>query len=156
MTILSQIAKQIRDLYFGGNWTDVNFKSSVSGLTWQEATKKIYGLNTIAILIYHTNYYIEAVLKVLKGGPLDAHDKFSFELPPIHTQNDWDKLLQKTFNNAEELATQTELLPERELFETFCDEKYGNYYRNLTGIIEHSHYHLGQIIIIKKIIKSSE
>ena len=31
-------------------------------------------------------------------------------------------------------------------------EKYGNYFRNLTGIIEHLHYHLGQIVLIKKLI----
>jgi hypothetical protein len=31
--------------------------------------------------------------------------------------------------------------------------KYGNYYRNLHGIIEHTHYHLGQIVLIKKLLK---
>jgi hypothetical protein len=29
-------------------------------------------------------------------------------------------------------------------------EKYGNYYRNIHGIIEHIHYHLGQIVLIEK------
>jgi hypothetical protein len=43
-------------------------------------------------------------------------------------------------------------LPENKLEEVFDDKKYGNYYRNITGIIEHNHYHLGQIVLIKKII----
>jgi hypothetical protein len=43
-------------------------------------------------------------------------------------------------------------LPESKLAETFSDEKYGNYYRNIHGIIEHTHYHLGQIVLIKKIL----
>ncbi len=47
---------------------------------------------------------------------------------------------------------QIEQLPESKLWETFSDEKYGNYYRNIHGIIEHSHYHLGQIVLIKKIL----
>ena len=38
------------------------------------------------------------------------------------------------------------------LHQTFVDEKYGNYYRNLVGIIEHGYYHLGQIVILKKIL----
>ncbi len=45
-----------------------------------------------------------------------------------------------------------EQLPEHKLWEDFTDKKYGNYYRNFHGIIEHSHYHLGQIVLIKKIL----
>jgi hypothetical protein len=47
-------------------------------------------------------------------------------------------------------------LPETILWENFTSEKYGNYYRNLQGIIEHTHYHLGQIVIIKKMLKHRE
>jgi len=49
-----------------------------------------------------------------------------------------------------------EQLPESQLWVTFSQEKYGNYYRNLHGIIEHIHYHLGQIVLIKKIILQKE
>jgi len=34
-----------------------------------------------------------------------------------------------------------------------AQEKYGKYHRNLLGIIEHTHYHLGQIVIIKKLLR---
>ena len=37
----------------------------------------------------------------------------------------------------------------------FFHEKYGNYYRNLHGVIEHAHYHLGQIALIKKMFQNS-
>jgi hypothetical protein len=43
-------------------------------------------------------------------------------------------------------------LPEAQLWETFSEEKHSNYYRNIQGVIEHTHYHLGQIAIIKKIL----
>lgn len=49
-----------------------------------------------------------------------------------------------------------ETLDEAKLFEDFADPKYGNYYRNLHGIIEHTHYHLGQIVLIKKLLKDGE
>lgn len=49
-----------------------------------------------------------------------------------------------------------ETLDEAKLFEDFADPKYGNYYRNLLGIIERTHYHLGQIVLIKKLLKDSE
>lgn len=34
----------------------------------------------------------------------------------------------------------------------FKEEKNGSYYRNFCGIIEHFYYHLGQIVVIKKIL----
>lgn len=121
-------------------------------VTWQQATTQVYSLNTIAVLVYHTHYYVAAVTKVLQDEPLNAKDKYSFDVPPIERQEDWDSLLKKMFNDAEVFSGLIEGLPEARLWETFTDEKYGNYYRNLQGIIEHLHYHLGQIVLIKKIL----
>ncbi len=152
MNLTTQIAKQLREVHFGGNWTSVNLKENLADVTWQQATTKVYSFNTIATLVYHVNYYVSAVLKVLQGEPLDAKDKYSFDLPPILSQEDWEKLLDKTWTDAEKFAGLIEQLPESKLGETFWDEKYGNYYRNLHGIIEHIHYHLGQIVLLKKIL----
>ncbi|HYG51893.1 MAG TPA: DinB family protein [Flavobacteriales bacterium] len=153
MNVQQQIAKQFRDVHFGGNWTAVNLKDVVADVTWEEATTKVGSLNTIVTLVYHTAYYVGAVTQVLRGEPLTAKDKYSFDHPPIQSAEDWQILLQKTWTDAEEFARMIEKLPADKLGETFADEKYGSYYRNLTGIIEHMHYHLGQIAIIKKMIR---
>ena len=141
MNTPSQIAKQFRDVLFGGNWTSVNMKETLADISWQQANTKFYSFNTIAILVYHMNYYVGVISKVLQGQPLDGKD--------------WEKLVQKTWNEAETFANLIEQLPDSKLEEIFINEKYGNYYRNLHGVIEHYHYHLGQIVLIKKIIKSS-
>jgi hypothetical protein len=156
MVVTEQIAKQFRQVYFGGNWTSVNFKETLSDVDWKQATTKVNSFNTIATLVFHTNYYISEVLKVLKGEPLKAHDKYSFDLPPIQSEEDWNELLNKTWTDAENFANLIEQLPEAKLWEVFSDEKYGNYYRNIHGIIEHNHYHLGQIALIKKITAANE
>jgi len=153
--LTSQIAKHIREIHFGGNWTYSNLKDNLSDVTWEQATTRVYTFNTIATLVFHMNYFVSAVLEVLQGNPLNAHDKFSFDLPPIRSAEDWNKLLDKTFADAENFASLVEQLPDQKLWEVFSDEKYGNYYRNLHGIIEHTHYHLGQIVLIKKIILQS-
>jgi hypothetical protein len=62
-------------------------------------------------------------------------------------------LIQKALHDAENLATKIEMIDEAKLFEDFSDPKYGSYYRNLLGIIEHTHYHLGQISLIKKLVQ---
>jgi hypothetical protein len=152
MSLTLQIAKHFREIHFGGNWTSSNLKDNLADVTWQQATTTVYTFNTIATLVYHINYYVSAVLKVLQGEALDASDKYSFNLPPILSQNDWESLLNKMRNDAENFAKLVEQLPEHKLWEDFTDKKYGNFYRNFHGIIEHSHYHLGQIVLIKKIL----
>jgi uncharacterized damage-inducible protein DinB len=156
MNLSQQIAKHFRGVYFGGNWTAVNLKSSLEGVDWKMASAKVSSLNSIAALFFHINYYISAVLMVLKGKPLNAKDKYSFDLPVIQSQEDWDRLLEKSWQEAESFALLVEELPEERLWETFSDEKYGNYYRNLAGIIEHTHYHLGQIVLIKKMLQQEK
>lgn len=152
MNLPAQLAKHLKDVHLGGNWTSSNLKDNLTDVSWQQATTQVHSFNTIATLVYHVNYYISAVLKVLQGGPLEASDKYSFDLPPIESQRDWDNLLDKTFADAETFALLIEQLPEHKLWESFADEKYGTYYRNIQGIIEHTHYHLGQIALIKKIL----
>ncbi len=153
MNITAQIAKHFREVHFGGNWTCSNLKENLADVSWQQATTKIDSFNTIVALTYHINYFVDAALKVLEGKALDSKDEFSFDDPPITCQEDWEKLRDKCFTDAEKFAALVEQLPESKLWEDFADKNYGNYYRNLHGIIEHSHYHLGQIAIIKKMVQ---
>ncbi|MBK6622817.1 MAG: DUF1572 domain-containing protein [Saprospirales bacterium] len=155
MDLTKQIAKHFREVHFGGNWTSSNLKDNLADVSWEQATTQVYSLNTIAALVFHLNYYVSGVLKVLQGGPLEIKDKFSFDLPPILSREDWEKLLDKTWADAEHFASLVEQLPESKLWEDFTDSKYGNYYRNFHGIIEHLHYHLGQIVLVKKILSQT-
>lgn len=155
MTTPQQLAKHFRDVHFGGNWTCVNLKDTLNGVTWQQATTRVNDCNSIAVLVFHIHYYIEAVLKVLQGGELIAHDKYSFDCPPINSQAQWNNMLNKVWTDAEAFAALVEQLPESKLWEYFSEEKYGTYYRNIQGIIEHTHYHLGQISLLKKITGAS-
>ena len=152
MNTSEQLAKHFRDLYFGGNWTAVNFKEVLSDVTWEQATTSVHNLNSIATLVFHMNYYVNPVLKVLEGEPLNASDKLSFDVPAITCREDWENLVQKALVEAETFAQKVAQLDESLFFEDFYDPKYGTYYRNLLGIIEHTYYHLGQISMLKKIL----
>ena len=152
MNLSAQIAKHFREVHFGGNWTSVNLKQTLEGVDWQQAITTVHNLNSIATLVYHMNYYVSLVLSVFEGQPLDGHDSLSFNLTPITCEDDWNKLVHKTLADAEKFAALVEQLPDDKLGDTFVQEKYGNYYRNIQGIIEHTHYHLGQITLIKKIL----
>jgi hypothetical protein len=156
MNLSAQMAKHFKEVFFGGNWTSVNLKEAVEGVNWQQATTTVYSSNSIAALVYHISYYVSAVKKVFEGETLDASDKYSFNLPSIISETDWQNLLNKTFADAESFANLVEQLPEHTMGQIFVDEKYGTYYRNIHGIIEHTYYHLGQITLIKKILFSAD
>lgn len=152
MELTKQIAKHLREVFFGPNWTSVNLKDSLAGVTWEQATEKVDSFNTIAMLVFHIDYYVSAVLKVLHGEPLNASDKYSFNLPSISGEDDWKTLVNKTFADAEDFAKMIEQMPEEKLWDDFSEGRYGNFYRNIQGIIEHTYYHLGQIVLIKKLL----
>ncbi len=156
MNYPEQIAKHFNDVHFGGNWTVSNMRETLGDVTLAEALTKVGDLNTIATLVFHINYFVAVVLKVLQGGKLDGNDKLSFDHPPFSSQEDWDNFLQKVYSDAERFTKLVSQLPENKLSEYIADEKYGTYYRNIHGIIEHTHYHLGQIAIIKKLIRNNE
>lgn len=148
------LAKHFRDVHFGGNWTVSDLRTHLTDVTWEEATHQVADLNTIARLTFHMNYFVCVAMRVLEGGPLDGHDKFSFDHPPITSAADWDALRSKALADAERFSALVEQLPEGRSLEPFVNEKYGTYYRNIQGITEHTHYHLGQLVVIKKLVRA--
>lgn len=75
-------------------------------------------------------------------------------LLPIVSQVQWEAFLAKFWSNAEDFASLVEQLPDEKLKEAFVDAKYGTYQRNIEAMIEHSYYHLGQIVLIKKMLNT--
>lgn len=156
MNASTQLAKHLREVFFGGNWTVSNVKDQLADVTWQQATTQVHSFNTIATLAFHISYFVSVVTKVLEGGPLEGNDKLSFAHPPINSQEDWERFQQKILEDADYFANLIGKLPEEKLYTDFSDQKYGLYFRNLLGIIEHTHYHLGQVALIKKLVGQAQ
>lgn len=153
MKLTEQLAKHFRDCFVGGSWTVTHVKEVVADITLQQATAKQEGFNTIAALLYHINYFVEGVTVVLNGGQLLIKDKFSFDVPAFENETAWKNFCNQVITNGELFAQLISQLPDEKLNGIFVDEKYGTYYRNFSGILEHTHYHLGQIVILKKILQ---
>jgi len=153
MTKSEQLANRLREIILNGTWiANTNFKGQIENLDWKIATKKIESLNTISILAQHIHYYIDGIKNAFNNGKLEIRDRYSFDFLPIESQIEWETFQNKFWDDTEKLAELIEKIPEEQLNENFVDEKYGSYLRNIDGMIEHSYYHLGQIVLIKKII----
>lgn len=155
MNTVLRLAKRFREVSLDGLWiANTNFKDQLKDVTWEQATAKVGSLNTIAMLTFHIDYYIAGLIRVFEGGDLEIRDQYSFDLPPIESQEQWEELLNKLWNDSEKFASLLEQMPDSKMDEVFVDGKYGTYLRNIDGMIEHCYYHLGQITLIKKLLSS--
>lgn len=153
-TIGQQLANRFREVILNGTWiANTNYKNQLEGLDYKISTSQVDSLNTIAVLAQHIHYYINGINNVFDGGNLEIRDIYSFDFNPIESQSQWEEFLVQFWNDAEEFATHVEKMSDEKLKEPFVDEKYGLYLRNIDGMIEHSYYHLGQISLLKKLIK---
>ena len=147
------IAKRLREVFLNGYWiANTNYKDQLENISWEQAIHQIGDLNTIAALTYHINYYLSGILNVFNGGLLEIKDQYSFDLPPIHSEEDWKKLLEEFLTNSTAFADEVAQMPDEKFDQVFVNEKYGTYLRNIEAVIEHSYYHFGQIVLIKKLI----
>ncbi len=154
--LTAHIAKNIEEFYFGGNWTDVSLRDSLKGLDWRLAQKKIEPFHSISELVYHINYFIAVVIPVLEGKPLKGKDAESFDVPEFKSRTEWDLFLDQVWADARKFTELIRRLPDEQLDDHFTDEKYGTFRKNLNGIIEHSHYHLGQITLLRKMLEQEQ
>ncbi len=153
MTKSEQLANRLREVIFNGTWiANTNFKDQLENLDWKIGIKKVQSLNTISVLAQHIHYYVDGIKSVLIDGKLEISDKYSFDFPPIESQTEWEEFQNKFWSDTEKLAESIEKMSDEQLDEKFVDEKYGSYLRNIDGMIEHSYYHLGQIVLINKLV----
>lgn len=150
-----ELAKRFSEVMLNGKLiANTNFKDQLEQCDYNTAIAQIGGHNTIAALTFHINYYIQGVMQVLNGGPLEIRDKFSFDMPTIDTPEKWVQLRQSLLENAEKMRDKIEALTPDQLQAPFIKEAYGNYQHNMEMLVEHGYYHLGQISLLRKLIQS--
>jgi len=148
-----QLASRFREVILNGTWiANTNYKDQLESMDWVMAAAKSDSQNTISVLAQHIHYYVRGIKNVFNGGSLDIRDKYSFDFAAIKSEKEWKAFLTEFWNDAENLAIMIEQLADEKLDSSFVDEKYGTYQRNIEAMIEHSYYHLGQIVLIKKVL----
>lgn len=147
------LANRFREVILNGTWiANTNWQMQLKDITARQAATKIESFNTIAALTFHIDYYIAGILQVFEGGTLDIKDKYSFDMPSVNSEEDWQNLKQKLFSDSEKFALHVEKMSDQKLASHFVDEKYGTFARNIDAMTEHAYYHLGQIALLKKMV----
>ena len=89
---------------------------------------------------------------MFQGGDLVIKDKYSFDMPEISSESEWLDLVNECLSNAELYISYVERMDDKQLSQLFVKQEYGSYWRNIEAQLEHSYYHLGQIVLIKKLV----
>lgn len=149
------LALRFEEVMLNGTWVaNTNYQKMIADVSFEESTHQVSDLNSIYVLVFHMHYYIRGVLDVFEGGELTIRDKYSFQIPETPSKESWTKLQAAFMTDAKEFAVAIRSMNEDQITEGFVKREYGTVERNINGMIEHAYYHLGQISLIKKLIRN--
>lgn len=148
------ISTHLKEAFEGNNWSEVNVRDTVKDITFPEAvTKTKASPNTIAALLYHMTFYNKAVHERLLGREPQINAANGFDMPPLTSEADWEHVKNEAFSAAEKLAEAICIFPDEKLMDQVPPGK-GSFYKKFHGVIEHNYYHLGQIVILKNLLRN--
>lgn len=155
MNFSEAISIQVKEAYEGNSWSDVCVKDILEDIQFDEAiTVTVASPNSIASLLYHIMFYNRAICQRLSGEEPYINDANGFDLPLLRDEIEWKQLQVDAMDAARALSDAIRKFPQEKLFEENPVGK-GTFYKKFHGVIEHNYYHLGQILILKKLIRSS-
>ncbi|MCE3281655.1 MAG: DinB family protein [Chitinophagaceae bacterium] len=149
MKLTEVLAQHFYEVNYGDNWTDAAVKDVLQGISWKQAVKKVGDVNTIALLLFHMDFYNLVVYDRIVGVKRQFDHEDSLEVS-ISSEKDWLQLQETYFSNVDKIYTAIMAFDEDKLFEK---KTVNTPYKNIHGLVEHIHYHLGQISLLKKLTK---
>lgn len=150
MNELNRIVKLFTEMHHGDCWVGVNFKTALQGLNAEIAGKvNIENSNSIWMLTAHVIYWRTAVVNRL-NGTLDAPPFHDFGLPEEFTDENWKQLLKDFELTYHQLINTIKHFNEKKLHEP-SPVKEQTYFDLMLGCLQHDAYHLGQLMLLKKI-----
>ena len=156
MEITRKIAGALLDVFSGGNWTDVDIESILKDVDFQTAKKPVpFTENTIAKILSHLKYSNEIVLARAEGKAASYdNEQKGFAAPGLESDADWQKLVKEAFESAKKLADKIQDF-DAEKLDAPIVKGFSTAYKNFQGVVEHAHYHLGQMVMIKKYLETA-
>ena len=143
------------DLHDGSPWIDVNFMDSLKNLSPEDAIKKPYDLNSIWQLLVHIISWRKLNMQRLQGSQVNTPDH-NFILPVTDTsETAWQNLLNEFRNSNQEWLNYLSSINDAEL-ERINETNGMSYYKQIHGILQHDCYHLGQIVMLSRLVKRIE
>jgi len=148
----ARISKLFEDLYEGSPWIDVNIASTLKNISAQQASKKVApGRNSIWEIVNHLVSWRMDVLQRIQGKVIKspAHNY----IVPVKDVSDkaWKNMLKQLDDSQQQWISILNDFNEKDFARVYPGNKM-TYYEHIHGILQHDAYHLGQVVLLSKIV----
>ena len=147
---INRILKLFADLQHGDSWLGYNFKEVLHGVSADKALQDISGnTNSIWKLVSHITYWRTSVVNRLTGtnNPPPFQD---FLLPADCNEASWRQALHD-FEAAYHLLRNAIQHFNPDNLDKPSPKKEQTFYELMMGCLQHDAYHMGQMMLLKKV-----
>jgi uncharacterized damage-inducible protein DinB len=148
-----RISSLIKAIYNGHPWLDVNFTDNLSKLTCQLAGRKAHPrLNSIWEIVEHLVSWRMNVLKRVQGDVIKTPDNNYFAPVTEQSEEAWMATMAR-FQESQDAWIKFLAQSGDDILEKIYPVDHKTYYEHIHGIIQHDAYHLGQIVLLTKMLQ---
>ncbi len=152
MKELQRIRQLIEDHYNGNPWLDVTITHTLSRISAGQAAAKTGDHNSIWQIVNHMIAWRLANLERMQGKKSPAPENNFIEPVSDTSAKAWQQTLQK-FETSQKQLLQFLDSADGDWFDNIYIPNGHSYYEHLQGILQHDAYHLGQIVLLAKLVK---
>jgi len=147
-----RISNLYQSIYDGEPWLEVTLANTLKNVNAQQAYMKIHpNLNTIWEIVNHLIQWRRNILQRVQGETVITPDHNYF-VPVIDpSEVAWAQSLQNLAKSQEQWNAFLNDFDDAHFEKIYANNNH-TYYEHIHGIIQHDIYHLGQIVILKKLI----
>ena len=145
-----RLKKLLEDHFNGDPWIDVQILASLDNLKAGDAAKNIHGLNSIWQILHHMTCWRETLLERIGGKKIpSAPGNYFIEIEDI-SANAWLAAIKRLKDSQNKLA----LYLSNEIKDPDTKPAGSSYsiYELVQAILQHDAYHLGQVVLIRKML----
>jgi uncharacterized damage-inducible protein DinB len=152
MTTRDRLISLFDKLYQGSPWIDVNIKETLKDITAVQASKRVLkDCNTIWEITNHLVQWRLNVLQRVQGKIMTTPAHNYIQRITENSDEAWAATLDQFSDTQEEWNRFLLALKEEDLEKVYPVNEM-TYYEHIQGIIQHDAYHLGQIVLLKKLL----
>ncbi len=154
-TELERFNKLFADHYSGEPWIEINLLQTLDGINEQEANRKLGNLNTIWQIVNHMISWRETLLKRIHNQNIAAPENNFIEPVTDISPEAWMYTKARLGFSQDSLLAYLSPGNDVNLDEHPNGGAYTRY-ELIQAILQHDMYHLGQVVLIKKLLDLGE
>jgi uncharacterized damage-inducible protein DinB len=155
MSPKERLIKLVEDHFDGNPWLDVNIMKHLNEINYVDAAIKIGNANSIWQLVYHMMHWRITNMRRVGGMMIPAPNHNFIIQIPNQSKIAWEKLKNDFMKTHYDFVDFLKNFDESKMDEIYEGNGH-TYYEHLQGILIHDAYHLGQIVLLRKLIENQK